>query len=302
MNLTDLRALLQVVEHGSFQRAALALRVPRTALRRHVERLEQELDVLLLVRGIKGISLTAAGQELADGAARLLQDAALLSERARTLRAGAGGVLRFVVPAGFPAEVRAKALLHLWTLHPELAVEVIEAEDPLAQLSEPFDLMLHFGRAPNREGWFSHVILRLPTRLRASRAYLEVHGTPASPEELDGHTLLQWSTLGLDDRGLPLRGGGSTYPAPRLRTANLEIITRLATAGAGIAYSPVLPPALDVEMARLVPVLEGVIGGEIVLRALTPRQSHSDPKIRAMLENIQHLLAAVGGARKSARS
>jgi DNA-binding transcriptional LysR family regulator len=292
VDLADLRALLHVVEYGSFQRAAQALRVSRGALRRQVERLENELDVELLSRGTKGIELTAAGREFADGATWLLRDASNLAERARGARADARGTLRFILPTGIPHGLRAKALMGLRARHPELGVEVTEVEDPLSALAEPFDLMLHFGHAPNREGWFSHVVMRAQARLRASPAYLEAHGEPRALDELDEHQLLLWSAPGLELGGLPLHGGGSVRPSPWLRTANISLLYELAVAGAGLVYAPVLTHVFE-QGQSLVPVLDDVVGAEVSLRALTPRPSRADPKIRAMLDNIQRQLATL---------
>jgi len=178
----------------------------------------------------------------------------------------------------------------LRSLHPELDVEVVEAEDPLSTLGHAFDLMLHFGRPPNREGWFSHVVIRIPVGLRASPSYLETHSTPTSLDELDNHPLLQWSAPGLDHTGLPLRGGGTLSISPWVRSANIMLLNELAQADAGIIYAPIPPPGFSPAADTLVPVLDDVVGTEINLRALTPRPSRADPKIRAILENLQRLL------------
>jgi len=293
MDLSDLRALVQVVEYGSFQRAAVGVRASRSGLRRQVERLEKELGVPLLRRGARGIDPTAAGQEVLAGAATLLRDATALVERAQASRDDARGTIRFIVPSGFPVEARARALQALRTAHPELDAEVIEAEDPLTQLTEPFDLMLHYGDVPDREGWFSHVIARIPTQLRATPTYLERHGRPTSIEQLATHTLAQWSSP--LDRGLPLREGGSATTSPWLRTANIALLHALGRAHEAIVYAPVLPPIFEARSGGdLAVVLDDVVGGTLTIRALSPRPSRVDPKVRAVLENLQRLLAALG--------
>lgn len=291
MDLSDLRALLKVVEYGSFQRTAQALRSSRSGLRRQIERLEAQLGVELLVRDSKGIVLTTAGQEVVDGAQELLHGAASLVERARARRNDARGILRLIVPIGMPDGVRARALVALRSIHDELAVEVVEVEDPLTRIGEPFDLMIHFGGAPRRDGWYSQTILRVATGLRASAEYLERHGAPEAVEALGAHALAQWSAPGLA-RGLPLVSGGSVTSSPWLRSANVSLLTRLAESDAAIVYSPVLP-AIFGGGAPLVPVLSDVVGGEINIQALAPRPSNEDPKIRALLDNLKRLLMVI---------
>ncbi len=292
MDLEDLRAFRQVVEFGSFQRAAAALRAPRTGLRRQVERLEAELQVALLIRGAQGIEPTPAGRVLNQGAAALLRDAHALADRARAQAGDARGVLRLVGPTGIPAAGRTRALAWLRSLHPELSIEVLEADDPLARIGEPFDLMLHFGDGPRHEGWFSHVILRAKTGLFASAAYLAEHGTPGDVDALRERVLLEWSGAG--ERGLPLRAGGTLATTPWLRTTNLSLLFELALQGVGLLYAPALPAAFTGGELALARVLEDEVGGTVTVRALSPRPSRVDPKVRALLENLQRLITSLG--------
>ncbi len=293
MEFSDLEALIWVAEHGSVQRAAAAHRVTRSAMRRHVERLAKDLGVPLLRRVASGIELTPAGETVVARAGPLLQGARALREQARATRDEARGVLHLVVPVGLPVPLRSRALLGLRALHPDLDVAVTESDDPLSRVREPFDLMFHFGPPPDQHEWFSHVVARSPTGLWATRAYLAKHGRPESLEDLGGHTLLQWSGPGLHDQDLPLRHGGSVRSAPWLRTANLPMLVGLAEAHVGIVFCPWHPIGLGDEGRSLVPVLEGVIGGTLTLRALSPRSGRVDPKIRAMLKNAQRLIASM---------
>lgn len=296
MDLSDLRALLQVVEYGSFQGASQGLRVSRSALRRQVERLERELGVELLLRGTKGIELTDAGREVVDGALGLLREANNLGERARARSREARGSLRFVVPVGLPTLERARAVLALRARHPELAVSVVEAEDPLTTLGEPFDLLFHFGPAPARGAWYSRVVLRLPLRLFASAAYLAKQGAPASVDELATRGFAAWTCPALDEVELGLlRPSTGARIEPWLRSANVGLLWDLLRSDAGLVYT-LAPPWMFVPEAEttMVPVLDAEVRREVALRVLTPRPSATDPKIRALLDNMERAFASLG--------
>ena len=56
-----------IAELGSITRAASHLHVAQPALTRHVQRLEEELDVVLFTRANRGVRLTEAGQKLLEG-------------------------------------------------------------------------------------------------------------------------------------------------------------------------------------------------------------------------------------------
>jgi len=81
-----LRAFAAVARNGSFSRAAQELYVSQPAVSKHVAALEAELGKRLLVRDRKGVTLTPAGQLLAD---YVLRAEALLANARRALATGA---------------------------------------------------------------------------------------------------------------------------------------------------------------------------------------------------------------------
>lgn len=64
MELSALAALVEVVQAGSFTRAAEALNTRRAHLSRVVTGLEWELGVRLLQRTTRSLSLTETGREI----------------------------------------------------------------------------------------------------------------------------------------------------------------------------------------------------------------------------------------------
>ena len=62
VNLNALRVFSVVASHGNLQRAAEELNLSRGAVSQRIKQLEIELGVVLLVRGARGVSLTAEGE------------------------------------------------------------------------------------------------------------------------------------------------------------------------------------------------------------------------------------------------
>ncbi len=306
MQLDDLEALLAVTRHGSFQAAAWSLGVPRTRLRRQLDRLERELGSPLLHRGARGVRPTAAGEHLAERASGLLARARALLDGTRAAAGAAAGTLRMVVPVGTPTPMRVRALRTLQALHPEVALDVVEADAPLDLLSTPFDLMMHFGPPPSLDGWYSRVLLRLTVGLWASPDYLERHGEPASPEELAGHRLATWRVGRGFAQRWPLRGGGDVAVAPAVLSANPELLFALTAQSGCIALLPASGELFDPTRSGLSPVLPEEVGGELDVRVLTPTPSRADPRLRAVLENARGALdsfevGAAGGLQPDER-
>ncbi|MEO0599888.1 MAG: LysR family transcriptional regulator, partial [Myxococcota bacterium] len=100
MDLDALRALVTVVELGSFVAASRRLGIARPTLRRRLDALEQEVGVPLLVRTKSGSQPTGAGALLAERGRELLRDGNALLSAVRELGDEPRGELRLVVPVG----------------------------------------------------------------------------------------------------------------------------------------------------------------------------------------------------------
>jgi len=293
MNLADLKSLLAVVEHGSFQAAAHALEVPRTKLRRQVDRFERTVGTQLLHRGAGGVRLTIAGERVVRRAGPLLSQANRMLAEARTAD-GAGLMrLRVIVPVGTPSEPRVRALLTLQELHPNLALDVVEADDPLSLLRSPFDIMLHLGESPARQGYFSRVLMDIPLRLAASPSYLQQYGTPGTPQDLAGHRLLTWRAAKRYAKTWPLSDGTTLPITPTLTSANSQLLASVAEQDGGIALLPGPRELFFPSVGSLVPVLESQVGTQLPLRTLSQLPSRVDPRLRALIENAQRMLASL---------
>ncbi|HVC53377.1 MAG TPA: LysR family transcriptional regulator [Stellaceae bacterium] len=106
MELRSLHYFVRIAELGSITRAAAHLHVAQPALTRHVQRLEEELNVVLFTRANRGVRLTEAGQKLLDGAARILRDIERTGDEIRAQDAHPSGkIILGVTPTLCPVMV-----------------------------------------------------------------------------------------------------------------------------------------------------------------------------------------------------
>ena len=94
MNLRYLRTFVGIAEAGSIARAGARLNVSQPAASRQILALEAELGVRLFDRIGRRLRLSSEGEDLLRQSRRLLMEAELLNERARTLKGGHTGILR----------------------------------------------------------------------------------------------------------------------------------------------------------------------------------------------------------------
>lgn len=280
MDIEHLRQFVQIVDSGSIQGAARHLDVSRSVLRRSLDELEAEVGAALVHRDPSGVRLTAAGAVTLERARPLLESARALVTDARAAEREAWGLLRVIEPVGLPLAVQATALLAAHVAMPNQRIVVRHTENPLADLGHPFELMLHEGAAPDRNAWFSRVIMRVRLSLLASRSYLELRGTPRSVAELAGHEALGWNRPGHPAGEWPLLSGGTVTVTPWFSSSDPQLLITLAHRGGGLLLAPRALFLDDPAADELQPVLEDQIGTEIVFRATTPFPARADPRTR----------------------
>ncbi|WP_265516909.1 LysR family transcriptional regulator [Nitratireductor luteus] len=127
MDLRQLRYFAQVVDSGSFSKAAQVLHVAQPALSQHVRRIEEELGIPLLHRTARGVEATEAGSRLHVHAKRILADFAEIPDSVRGTFVLPRGEVRFGMP-GTVSELLAVPLIEAAKLrYPDVRIRVVEA-------------------------------------------------------------------------------------------------------------------------------------------------------------------------------
>ncbi|SFW75328.1 LysR family transcriptional regulator [Amycolatopsis australiensis] len=127
IDIQRLRVLREVARHGSFSKAAAALRFTPSAVSQHIAALERSAGTDVVHRSTRGVRLTEAGRLLADTAETVLAE--LHTARAR-LSELAGG-RRTLTVATFTTGGRRllpAALAALTAAHPDVEPVVLERE------------------------------------------------------------------------------------------------------------------------------------------------------------------------------
>lgn len=297
MELEAVRALVAVVELGSFVGAARRLGVPRPTLRRRLEALESEAGVPLLVRTRSGSTPTEAGAMLAARGRELLRDGAAIMAAVREAGQEPRGELRLVLPVGTPPMLVGQLMRAMRQRYPQITVRLRTSDDPIAALEHDVDVAITFGSRQPGGRWVSMELFRVRQWLVASEAYLAREGHPKSVSDLHEHELLAWSPPGEDAARWTLRSGGTIDVSPALTSPDIHLLREVAGAGLGIAFVP--DGMIPVPGPPLVPVLAELVGQERSLRVVVPAAMESIPRIRALLKELRTMRAAVSALQVS---
>lgn len=127
MELRQLRYFVAVVDSGSVSRAAAIVHVVQPALSQQMSQLEQELEVQLLHRSVRGVKPTPAGQALYLHARQLLK---LAEDTRRVVRSSVGevgGAVKLGLPSSLALVLVGPLIAALEQRFPRVQLEVYES-------------------------------------------------------------------------------------------------------------------------------------------------------------------------------
>jgi DNA-binding transcriptional LysR family regulator len=289
----SLAAFAKVVELGSFARAADRLDVSTSAVSRQVADLEALLEVRLLNRTTRRLSLTEAGQAFYERSVQLLAD---LNEAESSVRAAAlvpKGTLRITCGVTFGIRHLAAAIADFGARHPQLVFDLDLSDRTVDLVDEGFDLAIRIGPVgqqgvvARRLGWTEHVCCAAPS-------YLSRHAAPKTPEDLAQHECLTYTQVPVPNTWTFESHDGAPRTArisPRHRVNNGRMLVALAVAGVGIVNEPDFIVAPQVEAGNLVRLLPDFEPVRSPIAAVYPSRRHLSAKVRTFVEFLSERFA-----------
>ncbi|BCU17876.1 LysR family transcriptional regulator [Klebsiella pneumoniae] len=181
--LNDLRVFILVARRAGFAAAAEELGVSPAFVSKRVSLLEQTLNVMLLHRTTRRVTITEEGERIYEWAQRILQDVDEMMDELSDVRQVPQGTLRIISSFGFGRRVVAPALSALALQYPQLELR-FDVQDRLVDLvNEGVDLDIRVGDdiAPNliaRQLAANHRVLC------ASPQFLARHASPKQLSDL----------------------------------------------------------------------------------------------------------------------
>ncbi len=187
--LDRIRILAQVVESGSFSRAARALNQAPSSVTRAIDALEQQLGIPLFKRSTRQLVLTEQGAYFLARSLPLLEEADQLVQSLQPLSVAPEGPLRVSVFESFGASWLSPRLPDFLARYPGVRLEVALDNRVVDLDAENVDVAVRIGK-PSDSSLHTRHLLTNRSLLVASPAYLARHGEPAHPAELAHHNCL----------------------------------------------------------------------------------------------------------------
>ena len=130
LNLNKLEIFAAVVRTGSFSAAAQQLLLTQPAVSQHIQDLEASLGTRLFVRGRRGVTLTPAGERLAEYTRAIFQLVAEAQNAVTDIEQLAGGHLQIGATPGISVYLLPEPIQEFHSRYPKLQVSVQTAITP----------------------------------------------------------------------------------------------------------------------------------------------------------------------------
>lgn len=278
-----MRVFAKVASHQNISAAAAELNMTPGNVSKRILALESSLGVRLFDRSTRIIRITEEGRILLGYAERVLNDVEEACAAVTLNSSTARGLLRVTAPAALSVRHIKPGICEFLKKYPEISISLSLTDRIVDLIDEGFDVAIRTGSLQDSQ----LIAKRLaPDQyfILASPDYLEKHGTPTSPKDLNDHNCLilgehsNW-LFTQDDEHLSVRVSGG------LCSNSAEMLLDAAVAGLGIIRTSQIKAHKDIEAGRLVRLLTDYdVAENSAIWAIFPSSRHVPLKLRVFLD------------------
>lgn len=292
--LLAMEVFVQVVDTGSFTRAADNLKLPKATVSTLIRNLESRLSAKLLNRTTRRLSVTTDGAAYYDRCLGILAEVREAEEALSSANASPRGRLRVDVATGLGRHVILPALPRFLERYPGIQIEIGCSDRPVDLIEEGIDCAVRGGDLPD-----STLIARRVGALHfmtcAAPSYVARHGRPVHPHDLLDHTCInffsaksgktfEWDFAKADER-VRLKVAG------RVAVNDSDAYLAACLSGMGVAQLPLFALCPHLKAGQMELLLQDWAVDPLPLHVVYPHNRHLSAKVRVFVEWIAELFA-----------
>lgn len=284
----DVRLFLAVADQGGISAAARQLGLQKSFVSRELAAFERDVGARLFQRTTRRLSLTDAGTILLAYARRAVEELDNAESALASLSETPRGVLRVTLPYAFLRIILAPHLAEFQGRYPDLRIAFDPNTRNMDLVQEGVDVAIRIGDIVPTT-MVAKPLGRVPMVLVASPGYVRKHGSPAGPEELSRHCLIEsgpsveTKTWKLESDGVPPI---EVPVAPRVAVAEPGVLLDLAVGALGIAVAPLIYAEPFIASGSLVHVLPALRRGTRPIHVIYPSRQLMTPKLRSFVDFV----------------
>ncbi len=290
-----------VVEKSSFSGAARELGITTSAVSQQIRSLENEMDVILLHRSTRKLSLTEAGQAFFSSCQEMLAAAERGKIRINELRDDLIGDLRIATTPDLAVQHIIPALSHWMSAHRGLSVHFEVGHRYIDLIEERIDIAVRMSSTPVEESSSVVPMAFVDKILVASPSYLNQSSPILHPNDLNNHELLSINAMN-ESRTFNFQHAKTGEKlniemVSRLQSNNLQVAKALCQQGHGIARILYLDAQKELKAGSLIEILPDWKLPAFTLYAEIAKHDQQPMKIQRCVEALKQYFSQLAGGR-----
>ena len=287
LDLKSVELFIRVAKLGAMGKAGAEFGLSPTATTQRIRALEAALGTPLLNRTTRTVSLSTDGEVFLTHAQRIVSNVEDAVADVQNDTSAVRGELRIAGSASFGRRFIAPYIGEFLEEHPEASVQLHLSDAVFDIIEHGYDLAIRLG-VPQSSTLQSRKLAPNPRIVVAAPSYIERHGLPAHPEDLQNHNCL---TLGETRSWTMSASDGSvseTKVQGNFKTNYAEAVTEGVLSGIGIARKCQWEIAEHLTAGTLIPVLEEyTILPEWNVFALRPPALQAPTRVRVFTDFLK---------------
>lgn len=283
--LGSIGIFVRVAERLGFSSVSRELGVSPSSVGKAVARLEARLGVRLFHRSTRTLALTAEGEKFLERCRRILSEVEAAELEMTQASETPYGKLHVSLPRH--SSLFEPVIAEFMRRYPAVELDLDFSDRLVDVIGDGFDAAIRTGTLADsglkrrQLGSFRRVLVGAPE-------YVEVHGQPQHPVDLQRHTCLHYrfpSSGRLEQWPLPPTTDENAYDLPLSLVCNsIEMRIHLARQAQGIACLPDFSVAKYLRDGRLQTILDDFTHNSSPMWILWPASRDLSPKLRAFID------------------
>ena len=281
------RSFLAVAEEGSLSAAATALKLTQPTITRQLAALEADLNVTLLERTGRTVSLTPAGLDLLDHVRAMAEGANMMSLAASGQSQDIEGKVRVTASEMTAVYLLPEILDQLSQMAPDLQLEIAADNSVRDLLLREADIAIRHMR-PEQPNLIAKLACDQTMRFYAVDAYITRYGTPQQTGDMSDHQFVSFGDFERIVGYLKLVGLDLTQKNFRYASNSQLVEWEIARKGHAIA---IMNDNIAAKFPEFEPVLTEIEPFSIPVWLVAHRELQTSRRIRLVFDILADAMA-----------
>lgn len=292
MRWDGISEFVYVAEYESFTRAAKELGISTAQVSRQVSALEKRLNIKLLYRTTRKVTLTEEGRVFYQHCRSVLDGLDAAEQAVSNLQSRPQGRIKLTAPVTYGEQQLLPLVNDFMVQYSDIEVTAFLSNQKIDLVDGGYDLAIRIGKLSDST-MMAKKLSRRTNFVCAAPAYLEKYGTPHALSELSQHNCL----LGTRDYWHFIENDKEAGKERNMRVSGTvqynsgHSLVDAALKGLGIVQLPDYYVQRHLASGALVSLLDNYREPEEGIWAVYPHNRHLSPKIRLLVDYLTERLA-----------